>query len=66
MDPIDETTDGPDLAGAQRSLADARAGSKRTEEVVREANAALMTLRGWHKENHFVDKLRVAIRGVPS
>lgn len=65
MDPIDENTDGPDLQRAQRQMADARAGTRRTEAVVKEANAALMTLRGWHQENHFAEKLRVAIRGVP-
>lgn len=62
---FDETTDGPDLRRAQKEIRDARAATRRTDQVVTEANQALTVLRQWHQDNHFADKLRIAIRGVP-
>jgi hypothetical protein len=66
VEPIDEITDGPDLLKAQAEVRDARDARRRTDEVVKRANIALLVLRGWHDENHFTDKLREAIRSVPS
>ena len=60
-----ENTDGPDVIKARRALQQANRAKEKTDNLVTEANAALASLRRMHEENHFVDKLRLIIRGVP-
>ena len=60
-----ENTDGPDVIKARRALQQANRAKEKTDNLVTEANAALASLRRMHEENHFVDKLRFIIRGVP-
>ena len=62
---LDENTDGPDVIKARRALQQANRAKEKTDNLVTEANAALASLRRMHEENHFVDKLRLIIRGVP-
>ena len=62
---LDENTDGPDVIKARRALQQANRAKKETDTLITEANAALASLRRMHEENHFVDKLRLIIRGVP-
>lgn len=64
-DELDENTDGPDVIKARRAFQQATRAKKETDNLVTEANAALASLRRMHEENHFVDKLRLIIRGVP-
>ena len=62
---LDENTDGPDVIKARRALQQANRAKEKTDNLVTEANAALASLGRMHEENHFVDKLRLIIRGVP-
>ena len=62
---LDENTDGPDVIKARRALQQANRAKEKTDNLVTEANAALASLLRMHEENHFVDKLRLIIRGVP-
>lgn len=62
---LDENIDGPDVIKARRALQQANRAKEKTDNLVTEANAALASLRRMHEENHFVDKLRLIIRGVP-
>ena len=64
-DELDENTDGPDIIKARRALQQATKAKKETDTLITEANDALTSLRRMHEENHFVDKLRLIIRGVP-
>ena len=62
---LDANTDGPDVIKARQALQQANRAKEKTDNLVIEANAALASLRRMHEENHFVDKLRLIIRGVP-
>lgn len=63
-DEFDELTDGPDVRKAEQAVRAAKQANRKTDQVVTDANAALTTLRQWHQDNHFADKLRVALRGA--
>lgn len=61
---LDETTDGPDLGKAHTAVQEAQADTVRTENILQNANRSFDILRHMHQENHFVEKLRIAIRGA--
>lgn len=61
---IDESTDGPDLIAARRALKQAEQSKPKTDRLVVETRAALASLKGMHDENHFVEKVRLIMRGA--
>lgn len=58
-----ENTDGPDIKQAQRALNKAQKDRVRTDIVIEQANQAIIALREMHRENHFVDKMRLIMQG---
>lgn len=63
-DPIDETTDGPDVLRARETLANIRTDAVNTDMVLAEQRLLARTLERVGRQNHFADKFRRIIRGA--
>jgi hypothetical protein len=64
IDPIDETTDGPDVLRAREVLDQLRTDSVETDKVLEEQRRLAKTLESIGRKNHFADKFRKIIQGA--
>lgn len=63
-DPIDETTDGPDVARARELLNKVKTDTMDVDIVLEEQRRLAKTLETIGRRNHFADKFRAIIRGA--
>jgi hypothetical protein len=63
-DPIDETTDGPDVIRAREVLKQVETDTVEVDIVLAEQRRLARTLETIGRKNHFADKFRAIIRGA--
>lgn len=63
-DPIDETTDGPDVQRAHEFLDKVKTDATHTDKVLEEQRRLAKTLETIGRRNHFADKFRKIIQGA--
>lgn len=63
-DPIDETTDGPDVVRAHRQLDEVKVQTAEVDVVLAESRRLSSTLQVVGRRNHFADRFRAIIRGT--
>lgn len=64
IDPIDETTDGPDVIRAQKMLEEVEVRTSEVDTILAEQRRLTRTLQTVGRRNHFADKFRAIIRGT--
>ena len=62
-DPIDETTDGPDVLRAKKTLAEVKTSTSEMDIVLAEQRRLTQTLERVGRRNHFADRFRAILRG---
>jgi hypothetical protein len=62
-DPIDETTDGPDIIRAQKVLEQIKTSTSEMDIVLAEQRRLSQTLERVGRRNHFADRFRAILRG---
>lgn len=63
MDPIDETTDGPDVLRARQKVEEVKVQTDEVAVIIQETRRLSRNLVQKGRKNHFTDKLRVTIQG---
>lgn len=63
-DPIDETTDGPDVIRAREMLEEVSVRTSEVDIILAEQRRLSKTLQTVGRRNHFADKFRAIIRGA--
>lgn len=63
-EPLDETTDGPDVVRAHAKAAEVKVQTDEVQVILEESRRLSKGLIQVGRRNHFTDKLRAAIRGA--